>query len=342
MELLHILSTALNAVMPIVILIALGYCLRKAGFFKEQFVSTASKFVFHVCLPCLLFVNIYSIGSFSEIGWDIVIYVLLTACLLFVLGLLTALFASKDHKRKGVILQCVFRSNFAFIGFPLASILGGSGALAVAAVVSAFIIPPINVFAVLSLTMFVDKGEDGKTNFRRIINSITKNPIILGCLSGLLCLGIRELQNRVFGGTVFSIERDLTFIHTAANNLGVIASPLALVVLGAQFEFSAVRGMLKEILVGTLWRIVLAPIIGIGVAVLLDKYTNLISCGANEYPMLIALFGSPTAVSSAIMAGEMGNDEQLATQLVVWTSIGSIATIFITVCVMMAAGLIVV
>lgn len=342
MELLHILSTAVNAVIPIVLLIALGYWLRKTGFFKEQFVSTASKFVFRVCLPCLLFVNIYSIGGFSEIGWDVVIYVLLVVCLLFVMGLLTVLFTTKDPKRKGVILQSVFRSNFAFIGFPLASVLGGSGALAVAAVVSAFSIPLFNVFAVLSLTMFVDKGEDGKTNFRRIINSIAKNPIILGCLFGLLCLGIRELQNGIFGETVFSLERDLRFIHTAADNLGAIASPLALVVLGAQFEFSAVRGMLKEIFVGTVWRIVLAPIIGIGMAVLLAKYTNLISCGVNEYPMLIALFGSPTAVSSAIMAGEMGNDEQLATQIVVWTSIGSIVTIFVTVCVMMAAGLVVV
>ena len=61
--------------------------------------------------------------------------------------------------------------------------------------------------------------------------------------------------------------------------------------------------------------------------------------GINDYPALIALFGTPAAVSSAIMAGQMNNDEQLATQIVVWTSLFSIATMFITVCVLMAAGL---
>ena len=112
-----------------------------------------------------------------------------------------------------------------------------------------------------------------------------------------------------------------------------------MVVLGGQFQFSAVKALKKEIIVGTLWRIVIAPLIGIGGAVLLSRCTNWLSCGVNEYPALIALFGSPVAVSSAIMAREMHNDEQLATQLVVWTSIASIVTVFLTVCLMMSLGL---
>ena len=81
---------------------------------------------------------------------------------------------------------------------------------------------------------------------------------------------------------------------------------------------------------------------GIGVAILFSQYTNLFTFGAEIYPTLIALFGTPVAVSSAIMAGEMKNDEQLATQLVVWTSICSIATIFIMVFILMSCGLVVV
>ena len=95
-------------------------------------------------------------------------------------------------------------------------------------------------------------------------------------------------------------------------------------------------------MVGTVWRIVLTPLLGIGGAFLLSRYTGLLSCGVNEYPALIALFGSPVAVSSAVMAGSMGNDEQLATQLVVWTSLCSIVTIFLQVCILMGAGLLVV
>ena len=121
----------------------------------------------------------------------------------------------------------------------------------------------------------------------------------------------------------------------------MIASPLALIILGGQFEFSAVKGMTKEIVVGTVWRILLAPLIGIGLAVLLSNNTEWLNFGADVYPTLIALFGTPVAVSSAIMAGEMKSDEQLATQLVVWTSICSILTIFITVFVLMSFGLLV-
>ena len=115
---------------------------------------------------------------------------------------------------------------------------------------------------------------------------------------------------------------------------------MALIVLGGQFEFSAVKGMTKEIIVATAWRVLLAPLLGIGVAILLDTFTP-ITFGAEVYPTMIALFGTPVAVSSAIMAGEMKNDEQLATQLVVWTSIASILTIFIIVFVLMSCGLLV-
>ena len=121
--------------------------------------------------------------------------------------------------------------------------------------------------------------------------------------------------------------------------LSSLSTPLALLVLGAQFEFSAVKGLFKEIVVGTVSRVFIAPIVGIGLAVFLSSHTNWLSCGVNEYPSLVALYGSPMAVSAAVMAGQMHNDEQLATQLVVWTSISSIFTIFLTVCIMMPAGL---
>ena len=90
---------------------------------------------------------------------------------------------------------------------------------------------------------------------------------------------------------------------------------------------------------GTLWRIVFAPVLGVGTAILLTRHTGLINFGVNEYPALLALFGSPVAVSSAIMAKQMGGDEQLATQYVVWTSICSVVTVFLLVSVLMTMGL---
>lgn len=334
----QILITAINAVTPIILVILLGYCLRRVGFLTDEFLKIGNKLVFKVCLPAMLFINVYDIASFASISWDIVIYCVVAICLIFVLGLATCLAATSEPKRRGVILQCTFRSNYAIIGLSLASALGGPEAAAVGAILSAFSIPVFNILAVIALSVFVG-GE--KKSVKSMVMNIVKNPLIIGVAAGLMCLVIRSAQTELLGEMVFSLKVHTKFLYTALNNLKSIASPLALIVLGGQFEFSAVRGLMKEIAVGTVWRIVAAPLIGVGGAILVSRL-GMISCGVNEFPALIALFGSPVAVSSAIMAGSMGNDEQLATQLVVWTSLCSIVTIFLQVCLLMGMGLLVV
>ena len=341
MQLGQIILTAVNAILPIILLILLGYILRQKNFVSKEFVKIGNKLTFKVFLPCSMFINVYGIESFSSINWDVVIYCVAIVVVIFLLGMGTAVAATSVPERRGVILQCTFRSNFAIIGLPLAAALGSPEATAVAAIVSAFTIPVYNILAVIALSIYVGKGESGKSSIRSILLNIVKNPIILGVVAGLVCLVIRSVEISLFGKVVFSIQRDLKFIHTAVKNLSSLASPFALVVLGGQFVFSAVKGLLKEITIGIVWRIVLAPVIGLGCAILLNKL-GILSCGANEYPALLALFGSPVAVSSAIMAEQMHNDEQLATQLVVWTSICSIVTIFAFVCVLMGMGLLVV
>ena len=336
---IQILTTALNAVLPLVLLILLGYSLRQKHFFDDTFIRMGNKLVFRICLPTMLFVSVYGIESLTEIRWDICLYCVLATTTVFLLGCVTAMVTTKVPERRGVLVQCAFRSNYAIIGIPLASTLGGEAATAVAAVLAAALVPYLNILAVLALSIF-RKDEGGeKLNIRKIISDVAHNPLIAGVLAGLAALAVRQWQVSSFGAVVFSLERDLGVVYEAAKDLKAMTTPLALILLGGQFRFSAVRGLFKEIAVGTVWRTVLAPIIGVGGAVLLG-HLGLFSCGAAEYPALIALYGSPVAVSSAIMAREMHNDEQLATQLLVWTSVVSIVTLFISVCVMMSLGLI--
>lgn len=342
MELSHIFFTAANALLPIILLIFLGYLLKRGGFLSEDFLKVGNKLVFKVCLPAMLFINVYDIDGFSSIRWDIVIYCVVSIFVIFLLGLVAAMAGTSVPERRGVILQCTFRSNFAIIGLSLAGSLGGDEAMAVAAIVSAFTIPVFNILAVIALTVFIGKGDAGHHNVKSILLNIGKNPLIIGVALGLVCLAIRGVQRELLGGVRFAMNNQTKFLYTALNNLKSIASPLALLVLGGQFEFSAVRGLFKEIAVATVWRVILAPVLGIGGAVLLSRYTGLLTCGSSEIPALIAMYGSPVAVSSAIMAGQMGNDGQLATQLVVWTSLCSIVTIFFSVCILIAMGLLIV
>ena len=347
---LNVLITSINAVVPIILLILLGYLLKRFKFLNDNFVKIGNKFVFRVCLPCMLFVNIYDgMNSFSDIRWDVVLYSVITICVIFGLGLVTAILTTKQKNRRGVILQCSFRSNFAIIGLALVGSLGGDEGLA--SIISAFSIPVFNILAVIALSIFAEeeqpadnlameegaqsspgvKAVKSKHSVKNIFLNIVKNPLIIGVVLGLVFVGIREIERACCGEVVFSFKEHLKFLYTCTANLKAVASPLALIILGGQFEFTAVKGMTKEIVVGTVWRVLLAPLIGIGVAFLLSTYTDLFTFGPEVYPTLVALFGTPVAVSSAIMAGEMKNDEQLATQLVVWTSLCSIVTIFVTV-----------
>ena len=96
---LDVFITSLNAVVPIVLLILLGYLLRRFNFLNDGFVSVGNKFVFKVCLPCMLFVNIYDSMDSFDIDWTVVIYSVIIICAIFALGLLTAVLTTKQNKR---------------------------------------------------------------------------------------------------------------------------------------------------------------------------------------------------------------------------------------------------
>lgn len=332
-----IFLTAINAILPIVLLILLGYYLKQSNFLSDGFAKTGSKLVFRLCLPAMLFTSIYEISGVEFISWDILIYCLAVTFVIFGAGLVIALLATNDPRRRGVIWQCSFRSNFAIIGIPLAAALGGDAAIAVTAMVMMVSIPAFNILSVIAMSVFVPQSGAKKITVKGVLGDIVKNPLTQAVFAGLVCLVIRWIQQRCFGEVVFGLNDQTKFLYKVIDYLGTICSPFALIILGTQCEFSAVKGMFREITAATLARLVMAPVLCIGGAILLNAL-GVISCGPNEYPTLVALFGSPTAVSGAIMAAEMKNDDQLATQLVMWTSIASIATIFILVCVLMSMG----
>ena len=336
---LQILYTALNAVLPIIFMIALGYFLRQKRILGQEFLKTGNKLVFRLCLPSMLFVNIYQIPSLAQIRWDIVIYSGVALCVIFAVATAIALATTRVPDRRGVIAQCIFRSNYAIIGMPLAAALGGQEAEAVAAVLSAVAVPILNVLAVISLSMHVHQDDSGRTSVKHILLDIVKNPLIQGVAAGILCLVLRWVQVALCGEVVFALNIHTKPLFTVLENLKGVTTPLALIVLGGQFVFSAVKELRKEIIVATLSRVLLAPLIGIGGAIVLSRL-GWLHCGTAQYPALVALFASPVSVSSAIMASQMHNDEQLATQLVVWTTVASGITVFLISCGLMAAGLI--
>lgn len=334
---IRIVETAVNAIAPMILLIGLGYILKRIGFLSQDFLKIGNKFVFRVGLPCMLFVNVYDIDSLNQMNWAVVIYCIVLTFVLFLIGYLFAVVLTKEPRRRGVLLQCSFRSNFAIIGLSLAGALGGAQAVANASVVSCVTIPFYNILAVISLSVFMEHKHARGNGFQKVFTNIAKNPLIWGVLLGVVFVLLRQIQNSLFGRVLYSLKEDTKFLYSALNQIKSMTTPLSLIVLGGQFEFSAVKELRKEIIAGTLMRTIIAPVIGIGSAIALSA-TPFFHCDADMYPALVALFGSPVAVSSAVMAAAMDNDEQLAGQLVVWTSLVSILTIFIQVCILMYLG----
>jgi malate permease and related proteins len=353
-----------NAVLPIILLILLGYFLKRIHLLPDGFWKMANKLCFRVALPVMLFYNIYNVKSIKDIAnqWQIVLYSVIIILIAFIVGLICVILFSKDPKQKGVILQCVFRSNFAIIGVSLAESLanGSNEPVALAAVISAISIPLYNVLAIVSLSIFI-KNEDGTSvSPKEIIIKICKNPLIIGVFTGIIFLAFRqaiphhtEITYALVDSTnplsevekiettvyAFSIKDDLPFIYTTLTWIKNIASPLALIALGGDFVFSAIGRLKWQIIAGVVSRTILVPILGLVPLYFINKQTGWFGDNAFIYPALIALFGTPVAVSSAPMAAEMGNDDELAGQLVVWTSIISAFTLFIIVLIARMAGI---
>jgi len=334
-----------NAVLPVVLTILVGYFLKVLKIFPEDFFKLLNKLSFRCCLPTLLFYNVYKISNLGEIKQygSIVLFTFAAIMITFVVAAVLCGFLIKDKRQKGVMVQAAYRSNNAIIGLSLVmSLMSGrpeeAQAIGVASILSSLFIPLFNILAVLSLTMFMNE-EGKKFSIIAVLKKIITNPLIVGTCLGFVALIIRyfipettpltdsqgmlvlnESQEIIYV-KAFTIKDNLPFLYKTIEMVGGCATPVALIALGGNFTFSAVAKLKKLITIGTLARVFVVP-----VATLVCAYF----CGFRsvEFPALIAMIGTPTAVSSVPMATEMNNDDELAGQLVVWSSIMSGFTLF--------------
>jgi len=309
---------AINAVAPIVIMTAIGYILKKAGLFSAEFSKTANKSVFKIFLPAMLFLNVYKIDISEKTDLSYILYVFAVVLVLFALSIPLARIASEKNERRSVIMQAAFRSNYALIGIPLAQSLFGEEGVIVATLLSALVIPLFNILAVIALSIY---GK-GKPNVKKILLDILKNPLIQSIALGGIFLMVRS----AFVNYGVSLRlTDITPVYKVLTYLSNVATPLSLLVLGAQFEFSRIGDMKREIFSGIIMRTFIIPVLGLGTAYLLfaDNFN-----GAH-FAAFIAVFTTPMAVSSVAMSQEMGADAELAGQLVIWTTVSSAFTTFI-------------
>ena len=318
---------ALNRVLPIVLLILLGFSLKKIKLISKSTLDNLNKVCFRVFLPISLFKSVYSAESLSGFNFKLIGFIIAALVIIFVVALILVSILVKDNKQKGAVLQAMVRPNYAYIGIPLAVSIAGAEGEQIAALVALISIPIFNIFAVIALSLFVD-GE--KKSVKQVLLKIAKNPLIHGVLIGMLCLVIRSIFINL--DIDFRLT-DISFLYEAISKVAGAASPIALITLGGLFEFKEIKRVGKELTATIISRQVIIPLILFTIAYFLFDFD-----GA-EYAVLIAVFGAPVAVSSAVMAKEMGSDEELANQIVVWTTISSSITIFLLIFIFRLLGI---
>jgi predicted permease len=294
---------------PIFLLILLGHFLSKIKLWDDNFLEKANNVCFKCLLPVLLFYNVASANIFEVFNGKLILYVCLCACLLCgTLFLIVPLFV-KDNKRRGVMIQGTFRSNFLLFGVPLGLSIGGVAGSTLAAVVASFYVPVINMLSVISLYVFSDAKDK---NLKSALLGIVKNPLIIGGVSGLVFSVIRNSIG-------FTIP---VFLDTTLVNIKSIATPFAFMVLGGDLELDSLLRNVKFSAASVLGKIVIIPAIFLCLSALLgfDKL---------EMAILIAVFSTPNAVSSYAMARSYEADNELAAEIITLGTLLSIFTIFI-------------
>ena len=298
-----------NVVVPIFLLIMLGYALTKLKVWDAHFLKIANNVCFKVLLPVLLFYNVASANIFEIFNGKLILYVCLCACTICGLLFFIVPLFIKDNKRRGVMIQGTFRSNFLLFGVPLGLSIGGAEGAVLAAVVASFYVPVINMLSVISLYVFSD--AEGK-NLKTALLGIVKNPLIIGGVSGLLFSVVRNLIG-------FEIP---VMLDTTLFNIKSIATPLAFMVLGGDLKFGNMLLNIKASVFSVLGKIVIIPAVMLPLSALLgfDKLSMAI---------LVAVFATPNAVSSYAMARNYEADYELAGEIITLGTLFSVFTLFL-------------
>lgn len=297
------LILSLNVVLPLFITMSLGYFLKYLNMFDNNTLDTMNNITFKSFLPMLLFYNIYKTDLQGVFNLKLMIFSATCVIALYLILYLIVPLIEKDNKKRGALLQGLFRSNFVIFGIPITESLFGSEKVGVAALLIAVIVPLFNILSVIALETF----RGGKPDFRKISIGIIKNPLIIAS-----CLGILTLLLKI---------KIPTAIEKTISDVSKIATPLSLILLGASFKFDNIKKYLKQTTIAVVGKTILTPCIILPICIMFG-YRGV------ELTTLMIIFAAPTAISSFTMAQQMDSDSDLAGQIVVFTSAFCVVTVF--------------
>lgn len=291
---------ALSVTGPIFLTLLIGYGLARAGLLSESFVDDASRLVFLITLPVLLFIKIFNAESALADEWPLLLAATLGTLVSLPLAWLMA--RPLEYGDRSAFIQGAFRGNLGIIGLAWAAKAYGNTGLAQAALLMAVVTMIYNLAAV---SLFAAYSQSQAFHWRRLLKDIAQNPLIIAIVLALLA---RQLE------LVFP-----AMLLQTGDYLASITLPLALLCIGASLDFSLLRRSSLSAFGASAFKLLIVPVVLLAFGWLLDL-------PAQSMGVLFLMAAAPTATVSFIMARAMGGNSQLAASIVALSTLLSVVT----------------
>ncbi|TVP95379.1 MAG: hypothetical protein EA374_04110 [Acholeplasmatales bacterium] len=319
---------AFDALAPLISLALLGYVLRRSGVLSDAFIDVLNRYIFVVALPVLVFLAMARIDDVSALSLMLLGIAVGAVTLSVVLGLVSSRVLVRSGREKPVVVQAFFRGNFVLIGIPLVTQVGGLEALAIMVILNAFLIPLTNTLSIVVFSLYQAETRLSWETMRQVLLITIKNPLMIAVGLGLLAFLVQPAWR--------AFTSNAPFVPNTLDMIAQTATPMALIAVGGSFRFKESKLYQRAMLVGTIGRMVVVPVLVLGPAVL--WFSGVIPQAA--WPALIALFASPVAVSSVAVTRGLHGDDVLAGHLVLSTTAAGLVTLFVLVALMNYGGFI--
>ena len=310
-------TVAFNAVAPFLILLGIGFMAVRLNITDRPFMDRLNALNYKLFFPFLMFNNVYGAKPEDTPSVKLVLTGVTSVILLVILLMIVVPKIVKENPRRGVIIQGVFRSNFIIYGIPLTTYVFGAERSSICGMMVLIMVSLFNISGVIVMERF---REGGKIHPKKLLLGIVKNPLLQGCITGLI---FYLLQIRL-----------PSFIATPVSSLATLATTLALVILGANLKFDELKKNRRIICTVLIIRLILLP-------AAMVSFAYFIGLRSIELFLILMIFGTPVATASYAMAQNMGGDGQLAGQLVFVSTVASLATIFACIFIFSRLGLLI-
>lgn len=293
---------AINAVVPLLFYICLGYITRARGVADKEMFRRMNRLCFRVFYVFISFYNVCQTDFNTGEHGRLALFVLISFTVFMVILLLVVPHCVKENEKRGVVMQGIYRSNSVFFAIPLAQSVFGQEGASLAGLIVSFMVPIYNVLSVVILEYYHEKNIDPLG----LLKNVLKNPLVLGAIAGLayklLPFGMPEC------------------LWIPVTKIAELTSPLCLFILGGSLTLSSVGGNLKYLLPILFTKLVAVPALILALAV---------SLGFSPLQRFVAfcLFATPVAAASFPMAQELGGDSELAAEIVVFSTAASGVTL---------------